>query len=415
MRRGNLRDCFSGVAAKRLSAVDADPKRSNQHEVGTTSDMRVQFLGDNHRQQYDVRYVRVGDEDMGLAVDGTATHYDARRGRPARSPEWRLYYPANLVTETMREGDTLFLAKDRKERLWFIVAPEGSTAERQLCWLFSVPPPKEGGRFITRDLRDDAPELDFAARFILDELGIEPGEPEVDRLDTIIRPLGGTLPPTAELSGLARRSLPEVSPRDDPDRALLEWLTLEEALFCRLERQIVAVRIEQGFKTEDGVDVDGFISYSLSVQNRRKARMGLSLEHHIAAILDSWGIAHDRQAVTEGRHRPDFLFPSSAAYRAAGSGDPGLTMLAVKSTLKDRWRQVLTEAAKIPKKHLLTLEPGITESQTDQMKAAGLQLVIPLSTHGSYSEGQQAWLQSLSDFVVEMKERQAAGQPSVIK
>ena len=276
MKRGYLRDCFSGVGVKRLSAVDADPKRSNQHEVGTTSDMRGRFLGEDHRQQFDVRYVRLGDEDEGLAVDGTATHYDARRDKPARSPEWRLYYPANTVTETMREGDTLFLARDGKGRLWFIVAPEESTAERQLCWLFSVPPPQAGKRFITRDFSNDAPELDFAARFILDELGIEPGEPEADRLDTIIEPLGGTLPPTAEFSGLARRSLPEVSPRDDPDGALLAWLTREEALFRRLERQIVAQRLEQGFMTPEGADVDGFISYSLSVQNRRKSRMGLS-------------------------------------------------------------------------------------------------------------------------------------------
>ena len=411
MKRGYLRDCFSGVGVKRLSAVDADPKRSNQHEVGTTSDMRMRFLGEDHRQQFDVRYVRLGDGDEGLAVDGTATHYDARRDKPARSPEWRLYYPTNTVTETMREGDTLFLARDGKGHLWFIVASEGSTAERQLCWLFSVPPPQAGKRFITRDFSDDAPELDFAARFILDELGIEPGEPEADRLDTIIEPLGGTLPPTAEFSGLARHSLPGVSPRDDPDGALLAWLTREEALFRRIERQIVAERLKQGFMTSDSVDVDGFISYSLSVQNRRKSRMGLSLEHHVAAVFDAWGIAHDRQAVTEDRYRPDFLFPSAAAYRTANPGDPGLTMLGVKSTLKERWRQVLAEAAKIPQKHLLTLEPGISELQTNQMQAADLQLVIPLPIHDSYSERQQAWLQSLSDFVGEVTKRQTTDLP----
>ncbi len=36
MRRGQLRDCFKGAGVKRLSAVDANPERSNQHEIGTT-------------------------------------------------------------------------------------------------------------------------------------------------------------------------------------------------------------------------------------------------------------------------------------------------------------------------------------------------------------------------------------------
>ncbi|MFC6252851.1 type II restriction endonuclease [Pseudophaeobacter arcticus] len=54
-----------------------------------------------------------------------------------------------------------------------------------------------------------------------------------------------------------------------------------------------------------------------------------------------------------------------------------------KSTCKDRWRQVLAEAEKVSRKHLLTLEPGISEPQTDQMEASSLQLVVPAPVHGS--------------------------------
>ena len=45
-------------------------------------------------------------------------------------------------------------------------------------------------------------------------------------------------------------------------------------------------------------------------------------------------------------------------------------MLAVKSTCKDRWRQILAEADRLPVKHLLTLEPGISVAQTDEMTPA---------------------------------------------
>ena len=81
-------------------------------------------------------------------------------------------------------------------------------------------------------------------------------------------------------------------------------------------------------------------------------------------------------------------------------------MLGAKSTCKDRWRQVLAEAEKISRKHLLTLEPGISEPQTDQMEASSLQLVVPSPVHRSYTEAQRGWLWSVGDFIGEVKARQ---------
>ena len=245
MKRGQLRDFFAGVGVKRLSAVDAEPRRSHQHEVGTTRDMRERFLGDAGTERFGVSYVWMGLDQDGFSVPGEATHYDSRAKNPNRPPEWRLYYPANPVTDAMREGDTLFLAMDRSRRLYFIVAPQGSTSERQLSWLFDISP--SGGTFVAPDLTDR--ELDYAARFILGELGIEPEDRDPDRLDSIIEPYGREFPTTAEFSRRARETLPRVRAEDDPDAALVAWIEHEEALFRRLERRIVSERIEQGFVT----------------------------------------------------------------------------------------------------------------------------------------------------------------------
>jgi hypothetical protein len=57
-------------------------------------------------------------------------------------------------------------------------------------------------------------------------------------------------------------------------------------------------------------------------------------------------------------------------------------------------------------KHLLTLEPGISEPQTTQMDAASLQLVVPLSIQRTYTTAQQAWLWSLRQFIVEVQGRE---------
>jgi len=74
-------------------------------------------------------------------------------------------------------------------------------------------------------------------------------------------------------------------------------------------------------------------------------------------------------------------------------------MLGAKSTLKERWRQVLSEAARIKRKHLLTLEPGISEAQTTEMEAKSLQLVLPRDLHRTYKPAQQAWLLGVDDFL----------------
>ena len=77
-------------------------------------------------------------------------------------------------------------------------------------------------------------------------------------------------------------------------------------------------------------------------------------------------------------------------------------MLGVKSTCKDRWRQVLAEADRIDQKHLLTLEAAISINQTAEMQSKQLQLVVPAAVHDSYTSAQRAWLmdvEAFSDFV----------------
>ena len=162
MKRGVLADYFAGVGVKRLSAVDATPTSGNsrQHEVGTTRKMRSDFLGENQHEKFRAIYVWLGEDQDGFTAEAWATHYDTRLNQPSRAPEWRLYYPSNAVTETMQEGDTLFLARARDSVLWFIVAPAGSTSEQQLFWLFGVRP--EGQSFVSREVSDGEPRLDFA-------------------------------------------------------------------------------------------------------------------------------------------------------------------------------------------------------------------------------------------------------------
>ena len=80
-------------------------------------------------------------------------------------------------------------------------------------------------------------------------------------------------------------------------------------------------------------------------------------------------------------------------------------MLGAKSTLKDRWRQVLSEATRIETKHLLTLEPGVSTNQTDEMQAKRLQLVVPTGVQKTYTDAQRGWLMDVKSFVDLVQER----------
>src|SRR3546814_7608910 len=97
-------------------------------------------------------------------------------------------------------------------------------------------------------------------------------------------------------------------------------------------------------------------------------------------------IRYKRTATTENKSKPDFLLPGQEEYYDPAFNPLLLTMLAVKSTCKDRWRQVLAEADKIEDKHLLTLEPRISANQTSEMQAKRLQLVLPRPLHETYND-----------------------------
>ena len=229
------------------------------------------------KPRFDATYIWLGAEQEALTEEGKLSWYDSRAKDPKRSAEWRLYYQGNSITELMQPGDTVFVARRPDDRLFFIVTPDGTTIQSQLLWLFGLSE-QPGLQFEQRELTPDTGGvLDFAARYILDELGIDPDEPDADMLDGLIASFGLRFPTTRVFSDLARASLPDVAARDAPDVALLAWMEREELMFRRLERRIVAERIANGFTSSGDADVDGFLGFSLSVQNRRKVRAGLAL------------------------------------------------------------------------------------------------------------------------------------------
>lgn len=404
MKHGFLTEHFVGIGAKTLSAVEASPDASNQHELNGVT--RFQEILGTDRREFPAHLIYLSDdEDIPIEGDTRLTWYDARERHPTRS-EWRLYYPATPVSEAAEAGDLIVLGRRSDDSLLVVIAPAGSTAANQVLWLFGLGDEWRTGATVRSELESDRDRLDFASRAILESLGIED---DVDSegetfLDQMLTQFGDRFPPTKTFSAFARDTLPDVDPVADPDAALITWLAREEELFRAFEKHLVAERLEQGFAR----DVDGFIAYSLSVQNRRKSRAGHALENHFEVVLSRHRIVHERNGLTERQSRPDFLFPNSRYYHDL-TVDPGfLTVLGAKSTCKDRWRQVLAEANRAMEKYLLTLEPRISVNQTDEMAAQRLHLVLPSALHTTFLPVQQLTLLTVRDFLQLVNTRQRA-------
>lgn len=373
-----LRSYFSGVAAKYLSAVDATPSKSNQHEIG--SNKFTAILGDPGKSKivFEATFLYFNpDTDEPESCSDRVTWYDTRVEQPHRSAEYRLYYRRNAITELLREGDFCLIGMQPSGTLLIAIARPNSSDEYRLRHLFGMQQPLD--RWLVDSFIKES-RINLATRQILEALGVEFDQDLTLDVDQLLTKFNKTFPTTKVFSKYARDTLPNpVSAIDDPDSALEAWMDHEEKLFRALERSIVKEKLVTGF-----AEVDDFISFSLSVQNRRKSRVGHALENHLSAVFDANALRYERGGRTENNSRPDFLFPGSLEYHNPEIGSPPLRMLGAKTTCKDRWRQVLTEAAKIPDKHLFTLETAISQNQLQEMHGASLKLVSTPAVLATY-------------------------------
>lgn len=107
MEKGYLNKYFSGVVVKRLSEVEANFERSNQHEFNGNKPM-CKILGTNiPRREFNTSFIYIED-DFTINAIGKMTWYDSRYNSPTRT-EWRLYFPTTEVTKRAKTGDSLFV------------------------------------------------------------------------------------------------------------------------------------------------------------------------------------------------------------------------------------------------------------------------------------------------------------------
>lgn len=187
----------------------------------------------------------------------------------------------------------------------------------------------------------------------------------------------------------------------NPDKEILNWIATEFDLFKAIENNRYGDIIKTPFPT-----VDDLIKTANTILNRRKSRAGKSLEHHLSEIFNIWKLSYNSQPITEANKKPDFIFPNIDTYYSEPTGSKKLIFLGAKTTCKDRWRQIVGEADKIPLKHLFTLQQGISSNQMNEMKLAGVKLVVPKPYISKFPKAFQEDIWSLDTFVRYVEETQ---------
>lgn len=189
--------------------------------------------------------------------------------------------------------------------------------------------------------------------------------------------------------------------KSKPDEILMSWVDAEYDLFKCVEERVYADILTKPFQS-----VKEFVQVSNEVLNRRKARAGKSLEHHLAYIFERNGLAFEEQAITENNKRVDFLFPNAECYHNLCFPVGDLTVLGAKTSCKDRWRQILSEANRVDDKYLFTLQQGISKNQLQEMADARVMLVVPQKHVGTFPKEYQGSISNLGGFIAMVRAKQ---------
>lgn len=110
----------------------------------------------------------------------------------------------------------------------------------------------------------------------------------------------------------------------------------------------------------------------LNASQQRKTRVGTGFEAHIRTMLEAGHIPHAEQAVVSTR-RPDFVLPNKPLYV---SKSVDALVLAAKTTLRERWKQVPMEQRNCTV-FLATMDEKVTRSAVREMANLQIKLVVP--------------------------------------
>jgi hypothetical protein len=392
-------------AAKRLAAVEVDRSRSNQRELNAGRLRKLLGLPEAKTEGRMFCLLINGDVAAERFEEGTYTLYDSREAVEGRRPEWRLYVHGADMWLNALEGDLLVIARPSPDStdLWAVVCAAAGGAAA----LFEEALLAGSGSAVLKQFQQVHPRFGGAAESRQLALQLVGQAGHASRWSAEDHPIfqsaiaSGKKPSGREL---ARAAITIAEDSFDqypgPDVLIHAAMGVETELYFAIERELG--EREYSAIVNRGGTFEEVLALAMSAHQARKSRRGNSLQNHLAYILDRHRIPYGAQCTTEHGERPDFIIPGCAQYHDLQFPASRLRMVSCKSLLRDRWRQVLHEAARIPVKYQLTVDSGLTRAVVGNMAAAGILVFVPLVIKQAATEDLQGELGTVADLVREV-------------
>jgi hypothetical protein len=123
------------------------------------------------------------------------------------------------------------------------------------------------------------------------------------------------------------------------------------------------------FLSDNFTELDSFF---LSLSQSRRVRAGGAFQSIIKYLFRRLDYPFSEEPIINGQ--PDFLLPNVEYYREF---PVDCIIFTVKRTLRERWRQIVTEGTRGQSFHLATIDNSITVNQLGEMAANRIYLVVP--------------------------------------
>ncbi|MCK6478688.1 MAG: hypothetical protein L6R43_00650 [Planctomycetes bacterium] len=144
-------------------------------------------------------------------------------------------------------------------------------------------------------------------------------------------------------------------------------------------REVALARLRPGDPPDRAAAVlagmfDELNAFFLSRGQSRKSRAGGAFETLLHTLFRRLDYPFTEQAVINGK--PDFLMPSEDHYRRYPMD---CIIFTAKRTLRERWRQIVTEGTRGLGFYLATIDEKVSTPQLGEMLANRIHLVVPAS------------------------------------
>ncbi len=165
---------------------------------------------------------------------------------------------------------------------------------------------------------------------------------------------------------------------DCQDEAYTQYLVFEKSACGAALKQHVLKELGANLSGEQVLEFvannfGAIDRFCLSLTQSRRPRAGKTFEMTVSALFESLGYPYTEQPEL-GDSKPDYVLPNIEWYKTYASD---CIVFTCKRTLRERWRQVVTEGQSGQNFYLATIDEKLSGAELKRMQDRHVKVVVP--------------------------------------